>query len=287
MYATGIADLTPGRPARLLDVVVGSHSAWRIAMPLAAALQNSHQDGGCVFLILVADPRTARLCNIDRFGSTGPRLGDRVRGEAAEGRCPAGLAVDGLVLHRRTISLPLCLRSLKEIRRRRRHIIEKRTHHRHQHCCLPRDADVRRRRQNHQARGRNLLQHPRRWGRYGPTDAPERRVVARIYWWRLWALAELCGKDMVLPMNSGAEAVESGFKVARKWGHDIKGVPAVKGTIVLARNNFHGRTTTIISFSDDVAARRGFGPYTPGSARCPSATPTRWPPRSTTTPWRC
>ena len=64
------------------------------------------------------------------------------------------------------------------------------------------------------------------------------------------ALAELCGKDMVLPMNSGAEAVESGIKVARKWGTDVKGVPAGQGNIVVAHNNFHGRTTTIISFSD-------------------------------------
>jgi len=83
------------------------------------------------------------------------------------------------------------------------------------------------------------------------------------------ALAELCGKDMVLPMNSGAEAVESGIKVARKWGHDVKGVPADKGNIVVARNNFHGRTTTIISFSDDETARRGFGPYTPGFRAVP------------------
>jgi ornithine aminotransferase len=83
------------------------------------------------------------------------------------------------------------------------------------------------------------------------------------------ALAELCGKDMVLPMNSGAEAVESGIKVARKWGHDVKDVPADKGTIVVARNNFHGRTTTIISFSDDESARRGFGPYTPGFRAVP------------------
>jgi ornithine--oxo-acid transaminase len=81
------------------------------------------------------------------------------------------------------------------------------------------------------------------------------------------ALAELCGKDMVLPMNSGAEAVESGIKVARKWGTDVKGVPV--GNIVVARNNFHGRTTTIISFSDDEAARRGFGPYTPGFRAVP------------------
>jgi ornithine--oxo-acid transaminase len=83
------------------------------------------------------------------------------------------------------------------------------------------------------------------------------------------ALAELCGKDMVLPMNSGAEAVESGIKVARKWGTDVKGVPAGRANIVVARNNFHGRTTTIISFSDDDAARRGFGPYTPGFRSVP------------------
>ena len=83
------------------------------------------------------------------------------------------------------------------------------------------------------------------------------------------ALAELCGKDMVLPMNSGAEAVESGIKVARKWGTDVKGVPAGMGNIVVAHNNFHGRTTTIISFSDDEPARRGFGPYTPGFRAVP------------------
>ena len=83
------------------------------------------------------------------------------------------------------------------------------------------------------------------------------------------ALAALCGKDMVLPMNSGAEAVESGLKVARKWGTDVKGVPAGESNIVVARNNFHGRTTTIISFSDDETARRGFGPYTPGFRSVP------------------
>ncbi|MFV8166415.1 ornithine--oxo-acid transaminase [Mycobacterium sp. 134] len=83
------------------------------------------------------------------------------------------------------------------------------------------------------------------------------------------ALAELCGKDMVLPMNSGAEAVESGIKVARKWGADVKGVPAGETNIVVAHNNFHGRTTTIISFSDDETARRGFGPYTPGFRSVP------------------
>ena len=83
------------------------------------------------------------------------------------------------------------------------------------------------------------------------------------------ALAALCGKDMVLPMNSGAEAVESGIKVARKWGIDVKGVPHGSSNIVVAHNNFHGRTTTIISFSDDETARRGFGPYTPGFRSVP------------------
>ncbi|MGW4099002.1 ornithine--oxo-acid transaminase [Mycobacterium sp. NPDC004974] len=83
------------------------------------------------------------------------------------------------------------------------------------------------------------------------------------------ALAGLCDKDMVLPMNSGAEAVESGIKVARKWATDVKGVTAETSNIVVAHNNFHGRTTTIISFSDDESARRGFGPYTPGFRSVP------------------
>jgi len=77
-------------------------------------------------------------------------------------------------------------------------------------------------------------------------------------------LATLCGKDMVLPMNTGAEAVETGIKVARKWGYRVKGVPENQATIVVAEGNFHGRTTTIISFSTDKAARDDYGPYTPG-----------------------
>ncbi|MER6562194.1 ornithine--oxo-acid transaminase [Streptomyces sp. NPDC001027] len=77
-------------------------------------------------------------------------------------------------------------------------------------------------------------------------------------------LAELTGLDMVLPMNTGAEAVESGVKVARKWAYDVKGVPADRATIVVAADNFHGRTTTIVSFSTDETARAGFGPFTPG-----------------------
>jgi ornithine--oxo-acid transaminase len=77
-------------------------------------------------------------------------------------------------------------------------------------------------------------------------------------------LAELVGKQMVLPMNTGAEAVETGIKVARKWGYRVKGVPDGQATIVVAGGNFHGRTTTVISFSDDPTARADFGPYTPG-----------------------
>jgi ornithine--oxo-acid transaminase len=83
------------------------------------------------------------------------------------------------------------------------------------------------------------------------------------------ALATLAGKDMVLPMNTGAEAVESGIKVARAWGYRVKGVPHDKATIIVADGNFHGRTTTIISFSNDPDARADFGPYTPGFVSVP------------------
>ena len=79
-------------------------------------------------------------------------------------------------------------------------------------------------------------------------------------------LAELAGMEMVLPMNTGAEAVETAIKVARKWGYEVKGVPADQAVIVAFGGNFHGRTTTIISFSTDEDARGGFGPYTPGFA---------------------
>lgn len=77
-------------------------------------------------------------------------------------------------------------------------------------------------------------------------------------------LTRLCGKDMVLPMNSGAEAIETGVKVARKWGYRVKGVPDGQATIVVAEQNFHGRTTTLVSFSTDKDARDDYGPYTPG-----------------------
>lgn len=82
-------------------------------------------------------------------------------------------------------------------------------------------------------------------------------------------LAALAGKQMVLPMNTGAEAVESGIKVARRWAYEVKGVPSGQAEIVVASGNFHGRTTTIVSFSDDPEAREGFGPFTPGFVTVP------------------
>jgi ornithine--oxo-acid transaminase len=82
-------------------------------------------------------------------------------------------------------------------------------------------------------------------------------------------LAELTGKDMVLPMNSGAEAVETALKLARKWGHQVKGVAQGRAKIVVAEGNFHGRTISIISFSGDAEARDEYGPYTPGFISVP------------------
>ena len=77
-------------------------------------------------------------------------------------------------------------------------------------------------------------------------------------------LASLAGMETVLPMNTGAEAVETAIKVARKWAYEIKAVPAQQANIVVAAGNFHGRTTTIVGFSTDPDARGGFGPFTPG-----------------------
>jgi len=77
-------------------------------------------------------------------------------------------------------------------------------------------------------------------------------------------LAALAGMQMVLPMNTGAEAVETAIKTARKWGYEVKGVPPGEAVIVGFEGNFHGRTTTIISFSTDEDSRASFGPYTPG-----------------------
>ncbi|WP_262699095.1 MULTISPECIES: ornithine--oxo-acid transaminase [Streptomyces] len=82
-------------------------------------------------------------------------------------------------------------------------------------------------------------------------------------------LAELCGMEMVLPMNTGAEAMETAVKTARKWGYRIKGVPDGRARIIAAGNNFHGRTTTLISFSTDPEARADHGPFTPGFSIVP------------------
>ena len=78
------------------------------------------------------------------------------------------------------------------------------------------------------------------------------------------SLSELTGKEMMLPMNSGAEAVETALKVARKWGYRVKGVPEGSARIIVMEGNFHGRTTTIVSFSNDVDARNDYAPFTPG-----------------------
>jgi ornithine--oxo-acid transaminase len=77
-------------------------------------------------------------------------------------------------------------------------------------------------------------------------------------------LHQLTGFDMVLPMNSGAEAVETAVKAARKWGYKVKGIIDGKAEIIVCANNFHGRTVTIVSFSSDEQYRDGFGPFTPG-----------------------
>ncbi len=77
-------------------------------------------------------------------------------------------------------------------------------------------------------------------------------------------LCELTGKEMVLPMNTGAEAVETALKTARKWGNFVKGVEDGKQEIIVCSENFHGRTITIVSMSTDEEARKGYGPFTPG-----------------------
>ncbi|MGZ0712496.1 ornithine--oxo-acid transaminase (plasmid) [Coraliomargarita sp. W4R53] len=82
-------------------------------------------------------------------------------------------------------------------------------------------------------------------------------------------LAALCGKDLVLPMNTGAEAVETGIKVARAWGYRVKGIAQDAATVIVANGNFHGRTTTIVGFSDDPTAREDFGPFAPGFVQVP------------------
>ncbi len=82
-------------------------------------------------------------------------------------------------------------------------------------------------------------------------------------------LCELSGMEMALPMNTGAEAVETALKLARRWGYRKKGVPENQAEIIVCENNFHGRTTTIISFSSDPGSKDGFGPFTPGFVTIP------------------
>jgi ornithine--oxo-acid transaminase len=82
-------------------------------------------------------------------------------------------------------------------------------------------------------------------------------------------LYELTGFEMVLPMNSGAKAVETAVKTARKWGYKIKGIPEEKAEIIVCANNFHGRTVTIVSFSTEAQYRDGFAPFTPGFKTIP------------------
>lgn len=82
-------------------------------------------------------------------------------------------------------------------------------------------------------------------------------------------LAELCRMDLVLPMNTGAEAVETAIKASRRWGYAIKGIPEGQAEIIVCRNNFHGRTTTIVGFSSEPSYRAGFGPFTPGFKEIP------------------
>jgi ornithine--oxo-acid transaminase len=80
---------------------------------------------------------------------------------------------------------------------------------------------------------------------------------------------ETFGYDKILPMNTGAEAVETAIKICRKWAYEEKGVPANSAKIVVCENNFHGRTTTIVSFSNDMVAKKNFGPFTEGFIKIP------------------
>jgi ornithine--oxo-acid transaminase len=82
-------------------------------------------------------------------------------------------------------------------------------------------------------------------------------------------ITEYFGFDKVLPMNTGAEAVETALKICRKWAYEVKGIPENQAQIIVCENNFHGRTTTIISFSNDENARKSFGPFTAGFIKIP------------------
>jgi ornithine--oxo-acid transaminase len=96
-----------------------------------------------------------------------------------------------------------------------------------------------------------------------------RAVYSNTYGPFIEALARLCGKQMVLPMNTGVEAVESALKLARKWGYEVKGVPEGLANIIVMEGNFHGRTISVISFSNDEVATTSYGPFTPGFVPVP------------------
>lgn len=96
-----------------------------------------------------------------------------------------------------------------------------------------------------------------------------RAVYSNTYGPFIQSLAEMCGKEMVLPMNTGVEAVESSLKLARKWGYEVKGVPEDLAHIIVMEGNFHGRTISVISFSDDDEATTSYGPFTPGFTKVP------------------
>mgnify|MGYP003815930069 CR=1 FL=1 len=91
-----------------------------------------------------------------------------------------------------------------------------------------------------------------------------RAVYSDTYGPFVEGLARLCGKEMVLPANTGVEAVESALKLARKWGYEVKGVPENLANIIVMEGNFHGRTISVISFSNDSDATDSYGPFTPG-----------------------
>jgi len=82
-------------------------------------------------------------------------------------------------------------------------------------------------------------------------------------------MTDLFGFEKILPMNTGAEAVETALKLTRKWAYEVKGIPSDQAKIIVCENNFHGRTTTIVSFSNDPVARENFGPFTPGFISIP------------------
>ena len=99
-------------------------------------------------------------------------------------------------------------------------------------------------------------------------------LTSRAFRNNLWPLfaketCELLGYESMLPMNGGAEAVETGIKLCRRWGYVTKGIPQYEAEIIVCSGNFHGRTTTIVSFSDDPLAKDFYGPYTPGFITIP------------------